>query len=182
MIFPISKTSNGAKNIQYILMNDTTSAFDSKVICLKAAFFRYFMVALTYIFSISKTSISVPSPGKKAIFDYHQKCMNHFFFIFYGLFQEESKKNYWIPSIRSVFMKLWSWGRGFEEKKIVKKGVFDFCNGQIENSIKSKPFDEFPYFFFYVLIMNLFIRITLKKKRIFRNIAKILASYVTNRK
>ena len=45
-------------NIQYILLNDTTrctSAFDSKVICLKAAFFRYFMVALTYIFSLSLT-------------------------------------------------------------------------------------------------------------------------------
>ena len=139
MIFPISKTSNGAKNIQYILLNDTTSAFDWKVICLKAAFFRYFMVALTYIFSISKTLISGPSPGKKTIFDYHQKCMNHFFHILWA-FSGREQKFFWITSIRSVFMKLW------REKNRKKRG-FRFFYCQIENSIKSKPRVEFPYFF-----------------------------------
>ena len=180
MIFPISKTSNGAKNIQYILLNDTTSVFDSKVICLKAAFFRYFMVALTYIFSISKTSISVPSPGKKAIFDHHQSVWIIFFHILWAFSGREQKKI--LNSIHPFsFYEALKLRKRIWREKNRKKGVFDFCNGQIENSIKSKPLDEFPYFFFYVLIMNLFIRITLKKKRIFRNIAKILASYVTKR-
>ena len=146
MIFPISKTSNGAKNIQYILLNDTTSAFDWKVICLKAAFFRYFMVALTYIFSIFKTLISGPSPGKKTIFDYHQKCMNHFFHILWAFSGREQKNflNYIHPFSFYEALKLRK--RIWREKNRKKRG-FRFFYCQIENSIKSKPRVEFPYFF-----------------------------------
>ena len=104
------------------------------------------------------------------------------FFIFYGLFQEESKKIFWITSIRSVFMKLWSWGRGFDGKKIVKKEFSILFYGQIENSIKSKPLDEFPCSFFLCSHNELIYQNNTWKEKIFRNIAKILAFYLTRRK